>query len=373
MNIDLNLYNKQISILLIRFKNRFVEEITFNNLFEDNRYELELNNLLENIKEIINLIEQNSEKNIVYLNEELSILLDNSLMCTKNYKSSINKYKDNIKKLKEANVFEINKIDKIVELFIYKISIMYNMKNNLINYKQFFSIINKLKSELIDSYSLILNNKFNIITDSIYNKLNKMLEEQELEIKEQQTKQLKELKNSYNENNIILVNNFLNNNCKEIKNILENMHNDLLKELSLKNNSVRNEALKDLNNYIITYNNSLFSKILSIFKDSENILDAPLNMCEKILKTYNNSILNIFNNNYSFEKVLFNYYKNIRNKSVKKKEDKVFQILNEINKSIINVIRLSVIDVFKENYNDLTKKVYLNKVNNINNYEIEKN
>ena len=81
---------------------------------------------------------------------------------------------------------------------------------------------------------------------------------------------------------------------------------------------------------------------------------------------YNNNILEITINDYSFEKVLLNYYKNITNNLVKKKEDKIISLIKETDKNLSNIIKLSVIDVFKDNYNDLTKKVYLNKMDNLN-------
>ena len=114
------------------------------------------------------------------------------------------------------------------------------------------------------------------------------------------------------------------------------------------------------------YNNTLFSKILSIFKESNEILNSDIKEVENKLKIYNNNILEINKNDYSFEKVLLNYYKNIANNLVKKKEDKIISLIKETDKNLSNIIKLSVIDVFKDNYNDLTKKVYLNKMDNLN-------
>ena len=87
---------------------------------------------------------------------------------------------------------------------------------------------------------------------------------------------------------------------------------------------------------------------------------------ENKLKIYNNNISEINKNDYSFEKVLLNYYKNITNNLVKKKEDKIISLIKETDKNLSNIIKLSVIDVFKDNYNDLIKKVYLNKMDNLN-------
>ena len=126
------------------------------------------------------------------------------------------------------------------------------------------------------------------------------------------------------------------------------------------------EKLKELNNYMVMYNNTLFSKILSIFKESNEILNSDIKEVENKLKIYNNNISEINKNDYSFEKVLLNYYKNITNNLVKKKEDKIISLIKETDKNLSNIIKLSVIDVFKDNYNDLTKKVYLNKMDNLN-------
>ena len=46
--------------------------------------------------------------------------------------------------------------------------------------------------------------------------------------------------------------------------------------------------------------------------------------------------------------------------------DKIISLIKETDKNLSNIIKLSVIDVFKDNYNDLTKKVYLNKMDNLN-------
>ena len=50
-SIDINLYNKQVSIIITRFKNRLLEDIEFNALFSNKNYEKEVNDLTLNINE----------------------------------------------------------------------------------------------------------------------------------------------------------------------------------------------------------------------------------------------------------------------------------------------------------------------------------
>ena len=97
-----------------------------------------------------------------------------------------------------------------------------------------------------------------------------------------------------------------------------------------------------------------------------DVLKDLIKELENKLKIYNNNILEINKNDYSFEKVLLNYYKNITSNLVKKKEDKIISLIKDTNNRLSNIVKLSVIDVFRYNYNDLTKKVYLNKMNDLN-------
>ena len=355
-----DLYNKQISIIITRFKNRLCEDIEFNNLFSNNNYEIEVNNLCLNIKNIITIVEDKTDESITYLSDELDKLLSNSLLSMKEYNSSISKYKSKINDIKKINAFEINKIDKNIELFIYKLSIMYNLKNNVTTYKILVSILNSLKLELINSYKTILNDKLDNILLNINMYLKDMLNDIEEELNKEKLLSLKKIKDDYNSNNILLVNKYLNNNCILIKETLDIFNKNLLELLSIKSNSNRNEKLKELNNYMIMYNNTLFSKILSIFKESSEILNSDIKEVDNKLKTYNTNILEINKNDYSFEKVLLNYYKNITSNLVKKKEDKIISLIKDTNNRLSNIVKLSVIDVFRDNYNDLTKKVYLN-------------
>lgn len=365
-NIDINLYNKQVSIIITRFKNRLLEDIEFNALFSNKNYEKEVNDLALNIKNIITIVEEKTNYNITYLSDELDKLLSNSLLSMKEYNASINKYKTKINDIKKINTFEINKTDKNIELFIYKLSIMYNLKNNVNIYKILVSILNSLKLELINSYKTILNEKLDNILLNINMYLKDMIKDIEEELEKEKLLNLKKIKDEYNDNNVLIVNKYLNNNCLLIKEVLDVFNKNLLEYLSVKSNISRNEKLKELNNYMVMYNNTLFSKILSIFKESNEILNSDIKEVENKLKIYNNNILEINKNDYSFEKVLLNYYKNIANNLVKKKEDKIISLIKETDKNLSNIIKLSVIDVFKDNYNDLTKKVYLNKMDNLN-------
>ena len=66
-----DLYNKQISIIITRFKNRLLEDIEFNALFSNKNYEKEVNDLVLNIKNIITIVEEKTNYNITYLSDEL--------------------------------------------------------------------------------------------------------------------------------------------------------------------------------------------------------------------------------------------------------------------------------------------------------------
>ena len=44
----------------------------------------------------------------------------------------------------------------------------------------------------------------------------------------------------------------------------------------------------------------------------------------------------------------------------------IISLIKDTNNRLSNIVKLSVIDVFRDNYNDLTKKVYLNKMNDLN-------
>ena len=67
-NIDINLYNKQVSIIITRFKNRLLEDIEFNALFSNKNYEKEVNDLTLNIKNII-------KKNIRFISAMIVVII----------------------------------------------------------------------------------------------------------------------------------------------------------------------------------------------------------------------------------------------------------------------------------------------------------
>ena len=75
-SIDINLYNKQVSIIITRFKNRLLEDIEFNALFSNKNYEKEVNDLALNIKNIITIVEEKTNYNITYLSDELDTTLN---------------------------------------------------------------------------------------------------------------------------------------------------------------------------------------------------------------------------------------------------------------------------------------------------------
>ena len=108
-SIDINLYNKQVSIIITRFKNRLLEDIEFNALFSNKNYEKEVNDLALNIKNIITIVEEKTNYNITYLSDELDKLLSNSLLSMKEYNASINKYKTKktAHKANQERVFQI--------------------------------------------------------------------------------------------------------------------------------------------------------------------------------------------------------------------------------------------------------------------------
>ena len=59
-------------------------------------------------------------------------------------------------------------------------------------------------------------------------------------------------------------------------------------------------------------------------------------------------------------------YKELYNEEYFVDKSKIISLIKDTNNRLSNIVKLSVIDVFRDNYNDLTKKVYLNKMNDLN-------
>ncbi len=370
INNTTDIYKKQTSNIVDSFEKNTVEQVIdilekkqekeFKKLFEDNLLCL-LNDLIKELNQrTVDLVLDITDKT----NSVALFTITNPLFNVKTCNGIIKEYKEKIKAIDSMNKKFISNFDSSFDLFLYKVSIDYKLKDSISIYNLVTKIIkqnkkilfdnlsdlNKLfKDEVIQSFE---NNFINFIDDSI--DLKETANEKNKLLLVDYSKEL--LKNKAN----LEVNKILKNNCNEIGKLLNDCFNESLKIQKSKNTKAKQLQLKELNNYFINFNNTLFDKSLTSILKMISIIDCDKENLEKNINRYNETIYRICNFEYNFEKQFLKFRNVLLSKSplANKSNDAVIKLLNETEKQIINIIKNSIIDLFKNNVTELNNISY---------------
>lgn len=319
---------------------------------------------LNKIVEDINSQTFRNIKNLIKNTKDLSKFSETfPIFDSKTSTNIITDYKNQLKEINAINKDYIKRIDDTFDLFLYRISISYELKNNVTLYNLLKNVIKQNKRILMDNIKDI-NDKFkdestrmfeiyfeNYISDSTELKDN-ILNKNDMRIKEYSKDHLQQF--AY-----ITANKGLKGNCKIIDEELKNLHNRILELQKSKPTKDKQIELGILCNYLISFNNTLFDKSLNTLVRMSNVIDE--NDQKNKQNKYNDILYKICDFEYSFEKQFMRYKKALLSKKYfvsNRISDYIEKIINEKEKQIVNLVKLSVIDLFKENVNELNSIIY---------------
>ncbi len=277
----------------------------------------------------------------------------------------INDYKTEIKNINTFNKDYISKIDDTFDLFLYRISISYELKNNVSLYNLIKNSVKQNKKILVDNIKSI-NDDFKDESISLFeNYFNSFIKES-LELKENVINKndivIKEYSKEKLQNYAFITSNkTLKTNCQKIDNLLKDMHNRILELQKSKPTKDKQIELSILNNYLVSFNNTLFDKSLNTLVKMTSIVEYNKKDADKTIEKYNDIIYKICDFEYSFEKQFMRYKKAILNKKYfvsNRITDYISKLIIEKEKEVVNIVKLSVIDLFKDNVNELNTMVY---------------
>lgn len=277
----------------------------------------------------------------------------------------INDYKTEIKNINTFNKDYISKIDDTFDLFLYRISISYELKNNVSLYNLIKNSVKQNKKILVDNIKSI-NDDFKDESISLFeNYFNSFIKES-LELKENVINKndivIKEYSKEKLQNYAFITSNkTLKTNCQKIDNLLKDMHNRIKELQKSKPTKDKQIELSILNNYLVSFNNTLFDKSLNTLVKMTSIVEYNKKDADKTIEKYNDIIYKICDFEYSFEKQFMRYKKAILNKKYfvsNRITDYISKLIIEKEKEVVNIVKLSVIDLFKDNVNELNTMVY---------------
>lgn len=316
-----------------------LEKNIFNILIEaNNNFHEQSKNLLSLTKEIIDLSNKNK-----LLHDEIDLKIKKVFVEKIN---NINIIDNDFQKLYKKNI----------DMFIYNISIENNLKNKPIAYTSVVKYMNESKKDLINEYIKILNNKKKMISalfiyyDEYIEKENKEKEKikqsNQIIIKEYALSLLEDEEHKNIDKN-------LKNVYKYIDTTLNKMHEETIKIKKLKDSKANEEILKELKEYLYSYNNTLYDKSLISIKRMNNIINYNSEVTTEKLKNYNDSVYKIFNLKFNFDKP-FEKYKNkiLRKKSITTTDtviEDIKQLIYNYKENITEEIRNNLTTSFKEN------------------------
>ena len=365
-----DMYSKQSSNIIDSFEKNTVDQIE--NILEkkqEKEFKQELDqNLIENLQNLITELNKRTFETIKEItdktNEVAMFTMTNPLFNIKTCDGIVKEYKLKIKEINLINKNFITSFDSSFDLFLYKVSIDYKLKESISVYNLIVKVIKQNKKILFDNLYDINNLIKNEVVKSFENNFTNFIDDS-IELKEKANDKNKLILVDYSkdllQNNATLrVNKQLKDNCNQIGELLNDCYKQALQIQKSKSNKAKQIELKELNNYFINFNNTLFDKSLNIITKMILVMDCNKKDFEKNVNRYNESIYKICNFEYSFEKQFLNYRKSLLSKSPlsNKANEEIIKLLNETEKKIIAVIKNSIIDLFKDSVTELNNVSY---------------
>ncbi len=312
----------------------------------------------KNIKEVVKLVNK-SIKDMV-INSYSNYLFNTSIL-----DSLIKECKNKINLINNLDKDFLKKYDAIFELFLYNLSIKYDLKGevntyNLVNktmnqnkrilFDNLKVVEDEVKTNLLDNYEHYLNlfiNDIMVVKDGI-NKKN-----QNLLISYQQ-KQIEE-------NILITTNEKVKELSKKITTILDNCHDKILKLEKGRNTKDKMSEEEDLKTYLINFTNTLFDKSQNTLLKINLVTSTTKEDLEKNIEKYQELVYKICDFYYNFDRPFSLYKKTMLNRTYFLPTSTCLNISNLIENAkneIITEIRKNIIRLFEDNINLMNKTSY---------------
>ncbi|MDD5979799.1 MAG: hypothetical protein PUC23_01645 [bacterium] len=342
-----NIIGKDIKQIEKYLKEEVVKSLTSN-----------LNEMNKNIKGITNLLNKSIKDMVV--NSYSNYLFNMSI-----FDSLIKESKSKISLINNLDKEFLKKYDDIFELFLYNISIKYDLKGevntyNLVNktmnqnkkilFDNLKIVEDELKISLLDNYEHYLNlfiNDIMIVKDGI-NKKNQNL--------------LVLYQEKYVEQNVLITTNEkVKELSKKITTILDNCHNKILKLEKGRNTKDKITEEDDLKTYLINFTNTLFDKSQNTLLKINLITSTTKEELEKNIEKYQELIYKICDFYYNFDRPFSLYKKTMLNRTYFLPTSTCLNISNLIENAkdeIITEIRKNIIRLFEDNINLMNKLSY---------------
>lgn len=379
---DKILNEENTSILLNNFYRNSIDELT-NILDKDIKIadsflkEEIIKSLTLNLKEI----NKNTKDMLKVLNKSIKDMILNSY---DNYLFNISVL-DNIIKECKNKITIINNLDKdflkkydnIFELFLYNISVKYDLKGEVNTYNLINKTMNQNKKILFDNLKAVEDETKNTLLYNYEHYLNLFINDIKL-VKDGLNKKNQSLLIAYQEkkieeNILITTNENLKALSKKVSVILNNSHDKILKIERGRNTKDKEKELNDLASYLYNFNNTLFDKSKNTLLKINLINSQTKEELEKNNDRYQDIIYKICDFSYNFDRPFSLYKKVMLNRTYFLPTSSCLNIANIIESSkneIITEIRKTVIRLFEDNINLINKVSYkrLNIEQKISNY-----
>jgi len=364
------LNEENTSILLDNFYKTSVDELSTileKDVKQAEKYLKEeiINSLTLNLKDV----EKNYKDACKTLNKSIKDMVvnsfDNYLFNTSILDSLIKECKNKITIINNIDKEFLRKYDNIFELFLYNISIKYDLKGEVNTYNFVNRTMNQNKKILFDNLKSIEEDIKNNLLYNYEHYLNMFINDVTL-VKDGINKKNQSMLIAYQEKNIeenilISVSERIKELTKKIHTNLDNTHEKILKIEKGRNTKDKMIELNDLKTYLINFNNTLFDKSQNtLLKINLNISTSKEEL-DKNTEKYQEIIYKICDFYYNFDRPFALYKKTMLNRTYFLPTSSCMAIANLIETSkdeVITEIRKNIIRLFEDNINLMNRLSY---------------
>jgi len=351
-------------------KEEFIKSLTLN-----------LKEINKNYREVVKTINK-SIKEIV-INSYKNYLFNTSILDTL-FKESKNK----ITLINSLDKEFLKNYDDVFDLFLYNISVNYDLKGEVNTYNLVNRTLNQNKKILFDNLKSAEENLKSSLLYNYEHYLNLFINDVVL-VKDGINKKNQSLLVAYQEKKIeesILISTTerLKDLTQKVNNSLDNCHEKILKIEKGRNTKDKMIELNDLKTYLVNFSNTLFDKSQNTLLKINLVTSTSKEDLEKNVERYQEIIYKLCDFYYNFDRPFTLYKKTMLNRTYFLPTSSCLNIANLIDttkEEVITEIRKNIIRLFEENINLINRVSYKrlmleNKLSNyykvLTNDEIEK-
>ena len=357
------LSEENTSILLDNFYKTSVDElesILEKDVKQADKYLKEeiITSLTLNLKEI----NKNYKEICKTLNKSIKDMVvnsfDNYLFNTSILDSLIKECKTKITIINNIDREFLKKYDSIFELFLYNISIKYDLKGEVNIYNFINRTLNQNKKILFDNLKSMEDDIKNTLLHNYEHYLTLFINDVTL-VKDGINKKNQSMLVAYQEKKVeeeilISVSDKIKELSKKINVCLDNTHDKILKIEKGRNTKDKMIELNDLKTYLINFNNTLFDKSQNTLLKINLNISTSKDELDRNVEKYQEIIYKICDFYYNFDRPFALYKKTMLNRTYFLPTSSCLNIASLIETSkdeVITEIRKNIIRLFEDNIN----------------------